>query len=105
MTITIFVTEKGWPRIFRTVPITPEQKKDFQLSAWKRLYEDPITLPPGIHEIARMSHHYGIPQEGTLVRIENLKETEGAFVGGVFYEAGSDKKPLLQSHGIETRFG
>ncbi len=105
MTISISVTEKGWPRMYRTVPISPEQKKDFSLLAWKRLYEDPITLPLGTHEIARMSHHYGIPQEGTIVLVESLKESEGALVDGVYYKAGSAEKPLLQSHGIETRFG
>ena len=105
MTITLFAAGKAWPRIYRGVPQTEEEQKNFHYSIWKRIYEDAILLTPGVYEIAIMSHHYGIPDASTIIPIVSQKEHEGADVGGVKFAEGSTGNPLLGSHNIESRFG
>jgi len=104
MTITIRTTGKMWPRIFRGIPQTDEQKRDFHFSAWKRFSEDGKELPPGMYEVAIMSHIHGIPEKGTIVPIHSMKEHEGAVVGDRHLVEGSMSTPLLTSHSVITKF-
>ena len=105
MSITINAASKTWPRLYRGVPQTDAEKRDFHLSIWKRLYEDKIVLAPGKYEVAIMSHIYGIPERSTIIPIHSLKEHRGAKVREVRFSPGSTEKPLLESHNIESKFG
>lgn len=105
MTLTINAAGKMWPRIYRGVPQTDEERRDFHFSAWKRLYQDKIVLAPGKYEVAIMSHIYGMPERSTIASIHSLEQHRGAKVRDVRFSVGSTEKPLLESHNIESKFG
>lgn len=105
MTLTINAAGKMWPRIYRGVPQTENEQRNFHFSAWKRLYEDKIVLAPGKYEVAIMSQIYGMPEPSTIIPIYSLKEHRGAKIRDVRLGVGSTEKPLLESHNIESKFG